>query len=52
MLVYAFNPNTREAEADGSLIGSQPGLQNEFQDNWGYIEKPCLEKPKEVLPRL
>jgi hypothetical protein len=24
----------------------QPGLQSEFQDNRGYTEKPCLEKPK------
>jgi hypothetical protein len=23
-----------------------PGLQSEFQDSQGYIEKPCLGKPK------
>jgi hypothetical protein len=24
----------------------QPGLQSEFQDRKGYIEKPCLNKTK------
>ena len=28
------------------LRRGQPGLQSEFQDNQGYIEKPCLEKTK------
>jgi hypothetical protein len=27
-------------------MGSEPGLQNEFQDNQGYTEKPCLKKTK------
>jgi len=27
-------------------VQGQPGLQSEFQDNQGYTEKPCLEKPK------
>jgi hypothetical protein len=27
------------------LVQGQPGLQNDFQDSQGYIEKPCLEKP-------
>ena len=27
-------------------VRGQPGLQNEFQDSQGYIEKPCLEKIK------
>jgi hypothetical protein len=34
------------AEAGGFLSSSQPGLQGEFQDSQGYIEKPCLKKPK------
>lgn len=25
----------------------QPGLQREFQDRWGYTEKPRLEKTKQ-----
>jgi hypothetical protein len=28
-------------------VQGKPGLQNEFRDSQGYIEKPCLEKPKE-----
>ena len=27
-------------------VQGQPGLQSEFQDSQGYIEKPCLEKTK------
>jgi hypothetical protein len=27
-------------------VWGQPGLQSEFQDSQGYIEKPCLEKQK------
>jgi hypothetical protein len=42
MVVYAFNPSTREAEAGG--VRGQPGLQSEFQDSQGYTEKPCLKK--------
>jgi hypothetical protein len=34
VVANAFNPSTREAEAD------------EFLDNQGYTERPCLEKPK------
>jgi hypothetical protein len=42
-VAHAFNPSTLEAEA-GRFLSS--GLQSEFQDNQGYTEKPCLEKPK------
>jgi hypothetical protein len=28
------------------LVRDQPGLQSEFQDSQGYIEKSCLEKKK------
>jgi hypothetical protein len=46
VVVHAFNPSTREAEA-GRLLSSRPaGLQSEFQDSQGYTEKPYLEKPK------
>ena len=27
-------------------VRGQPGLQSEFQDSWGYTEKPYLEKNK------
>jgi hypothetical protein len=27
-------------------VQGQPGLQCEFQDSQGYIEKPCLKKKK------
>jgi hypothetical protein len=32
----------RQRQAD-FWVGSQPGLQSEFQDSQGYIEKPCLD---------
>jgi hypothetical protein len=28
-------------------VQDQPGLQSEFQDSQGYIEKLCLEKAKQ-----
>jgi hypothetical protein len=46
MVVHAFNPSIREAEAGGFLSSRQPGVQSECQDSQGYTEKPCLEKPK------
>ena len=47
VVVPAFNPSTREAEAGGSLyVRGQPGLQSECQDSQSCTEKPCLEKPK------
>jgi hypothetical protein len=39
VVAHAFNPSTWEAESGGFL----PGLQSEFQDSQGYIEKPCLK---------
>jgi hypothetical protein len=44
VVVHAFNPSTREAEAGDFWVPGQPGLQSEFQDSQGYTEKPCLEK--------
>jgi hypothetical protein len=35
----------RQKQADFWVPG-QPGLQSEFQDSQGYIEKPCLKKQK------
>ena len=46
MVVHAFNPSTREAEAEDFWVRGQPGLQSDFQDSQGYTEKPCLGKPK------
>ena len=45
---HAFNPNTLEAEAGGSLwVQGHPGLQKKFQDSQDcFLEKPWLEKPK------
>jgi hypothetical protein len=34
----------KQRQVDFCVLG-QPGLQSEFQDNQGYTEKPCLEKP-------
>jgi hypothetical protein len=47
VVAHAFNPSTRKAEAGGFLSSRQPGLQSEFQESQGYIEKPCLEKQKQ-----
>ena len=42
-MTHAFNPNTREVEAGGSLwIQGQPSLQTKFQDSQGYRVKPWL----------
>jgi hypothetical protein len=46
VVVHIFNPSTWEAEAGRFLSSRPPGLQSEFQDSQGYMEKPCLEKPK------
>jgi hypothetical protein len=35
----------RQRQADFWVRG-QPGLQSEFQDSQGYIEKPCLGERK------
>jgi hypothetical protein len=36
MVVHAFNPNTMETEADGSLpVQSQPGLHSKTQVSQG-----------------
>jgi hypothetical protein len=55
MVVHAFNPSAREAEAGRSLwIWAQPGLQSEFQANLDYTEKACLDKtkPNQTKPNL
>jgi hypothetical protein len=44
MVVHAFNPSTREAEAGG--------VQSEFQYSQGNTEKPCLEKPKKKKKKI
>ena len=36
----------RQRQADFWVWG-QPGLQSEFQDSQGYIEKPCWKKERE-----
>ena len=38
---YAFNPSTRETEAEDIWVQGQPGLQSKFQDSQNYT---CLEK--------
>jgi hypothetical protein len=43
VVVHAFNPSTREAEA-GGFLSSRPAWSTEFQDSQGYTEKPCLKK--------
>jgi hypothetical protein len=45
VVAHAFKSHW-EAEAGGFLSSGQPGLQGEFQDSQGYIEKPCLKNKK------
>ena len=44
VVVHALNPSTWEAKT--GRVQGQPGLQSEFQDSQGYIEKPYLKEPK------
>jgi hypothetical protein len=49
-MAHAFNPSTREAETGGSLsVGSQPGLQSEFQDMAVIQRNLISKKPKPIL---
>jgi hypothetical protein len=43
VVAHAFNPSTREAEADG-FLSSRPAWSTKWVP--GYTEKPCLEKQK------
>jgi len=42
--VHAFDPRTQEAETGGSLSLKPASFMDQVLDNWGYTEKPCLEK--------
>lgn len=45
MLVPAYNPSTREAEAGGLLqVQGQPCLYSEFQGSQGFIEETLPQK--------
>ena len=47
MVTHTFNHSTREAEAGRYLLVlGQPGLQSEFQDNRGHIEKQNKKQNK------
>ena len=48
VVVYAFNPSTWEEAETGESMSSRLAWSTaqEFQDSQGYIERPCLEKPK------
>lgn len=41
---------SRQRQVDCWVQG-QPGLHRKLQDSQGYIEKPCLEKPKRKFKR-
>jgi hypothetical protein len=44
MLLHILIPSTSEAKAGGFLwLLGQPDLRGEFQENQGYIERPCLK---------
>jgi hypothetical protein len=43
-VVYTFNPIAFGKKRQAGLwVWDQDGLQNEFQDDQGYKEKPCPE---------
>jgi hypothetical protein len=48
MAAHAFIPSFLGGDRGKQIIWVQgpPGLQCEFQNTQGYIEKPCLKKKK------
>jgi hypothetical protein len=44
VVANALNPSTQDAETDGSLSSSQPGLQNKLRDSEGYSEENQVKK--------
>lgn len=50
MEINAFNPSTREAEVDRSLVQGQSTLRSKVKDKQGYKEKPCLKNQKMFIP--
>ena len=46
-MAHSFNPSTQEAEVGESEFEGSLFCKSESQDSQGYIEKPCLEKPKQ-----
>ena len=43
VMAQAFNPSTREVEADRSLeVQGLLGLHSEFQDSQNYIVRSCF----------
>ena len=51
MVVHTFNPNTWEAEEDGSLSfeASLDRLQKEFQDSQGLLHRETLYGGKMMI---
>lgn len=46
-VAHAFDPHTREAEAEGALwVQGLPGLQEKFQASQVCIVRPSLQKVK------
>lgn len=46
MEINAFNPSSREAKVDRSLVQGQSTLQSKVEDSQGYKEKPYLKNQK------
>jgi hypothetical protein len=46
VVVHAFNPSTREAEAGWQISGFKASLAYRVssKDSQGYTEKPCLKR--------
>jgi hypothetical protein len=45
-MVHTCNPSTQKAEAGGSLVWGQPGLQSELEASLGCMVRPCLKNNK------
>lgn len=42
-MVHTFNPSTWGAEGGGFLSSQLPGLQSDFQDSQGYVDRHCSQ---------
>lgn len=50
MVLYAFNPDTWEAKAEGlSWVSDQPGLPSEFLANQDFIARPYIRTNKQKI---
>lgn len=52
LVVNALNASSKDTKVGGSLrVQGQPGLNSEFQDSQGCIERPFLKKRRKMRRR-